>query len=374
MKFVYMLILINTTLSMASSPTASSPMVPSPMAVQSRTRSIYYRYYLIKRLEQSCLLLQHASVQQIIPFDRLDEAVFKSESIRSIVERMKAEKSTAPFLSLWSDFCDYKDIYNDLFKHEFIELVYIVYDLMYPTRMKRSNGLLSGGLLSGRSPEYTLFAIDCAVDAERYNDCSFRAQPREFAEVDTDRVANRFYIIKRLQKSMQLLAHLHEQKIDFTDGLSLRNDTFGLIQEIEQFHHDRVRESVMQMCQTKNLEPLLRLCDEVKQYRFAQDEDFLQEMLMNIFLVYKTILLKHGSHHADQEIMYEMAHVLDIYEHLNSMPLDQTLEAIDIVTDKLMAIQAEELALRPHYMYPALAGSFCALVGIGAYYYFTHQG
>lgn len=339
-----------------------SILASADITVQSRTSAIYHRYYLIKRLEQSCSLLQNTSVQQSIPFELLDASLFKSKAIGFAIDAMKRSKNTKPLLDLWDDFCTYKEINDDLFKYEFIELIYIIYDLLHPKRMQRSVNSL----------EYTLLAIDTAIDAHSNNFVSMRAQPQELADVTTDLVAKRFYIIKRLQKSIDVLEYLHKQQFDFSDDVTMRS-SIALIGEIEHFHHDRVRESVIQMCQTKNLEPLLRLCDEAKQYRFAQDESFLQEMLMNIFLVYKTLLLRHGAHHSDPTIIHEMNHVLEIYEHLSAMPLDQTLEAIDEVTDRLMAIQAQELA-GPNYMRWVCSGTVCALISMGLYYYFIHHG
>lgn len=350
MKYIYICIALNVY----------SMLLAGEIAVQARTASIYHRYYLIKRLKQSCMLLQQASVCQSIPFELLDATVFKSEDVRLATEAMKIEKNIEPLAALWDDFYSYQKIDDELFKHEFIELIYVIYDLMYPIA-RRSN----------RSVEHTLLAIDCVVDTKRYSDFSMRTQPKDLSDVTTDLVAKRFYIIKRLQKSMHLLERLHEQSFSLFDDVKDRSSN-ALIQEIECFHHDRVRESIMQMCQTKNLEPLLRLCDEAKQYRFAQDESFLQEMLMNIFLVYKTILLRQGSHDASPVIVNEMNHVLEIYEHLSSMPLDQTLEAIDQVTDRLMAIQAKELS-HPRYTRWVFSGALCALTGIGAYYYFVHR-
>lgn len=354
MKYIYMCVCIVFNMHIMS--------LFAGITVQSRTSAIYHRYYLIKRLEQSCKLLQNISVQQHIPFELLDATLFISKSIKLTVEAMKNEKNTEPLLVLWDDFCTYKEINNKLFKHEFIELIYAVYDLMSPKGVKRLK----------KSLEHTLMAIDCATDAKLYTMEPVRTLPQELTDVTTDLVAKRFYIIKRLQKSMNVLERLHVQNFCFSDDSAGRSYT-ALIKEIEHFHHDRVRESVMQMCQTKNLEPLLRLCDEVKQYRFAQDESFLQEMLMNIFLVYKTILLRHGSHHVDPVIVHEMNHVLEIYEHLNSLPLDQTLEAIDEVTDRLMAIQSQE-SVAGNYTPWVLSGVLCGLVSIGTYYYFLHHG
>jgi hypothetical protein len=327
------------------------------MTVQLRTGHIYHRYYMIKRLEKSCELLRNdLSLRQSMPLHLLQPDQFNSKDIYSAVKAMKELKNIDPFFELWDDFCAYKSVYDYKFMREFVELILALYDLVKPMPVKRPSASLEGLLLF----------IDNAVSGNH-----MVRSLDEPDEVTTDGIAKRFYVIKRLQKTVQFLEHLQANNIEILYDKGISNRSLELMLEIENFHHDRVRESVIQMFQTKKLEPLLQLYDEVKQYRFAQDESFLQEMLMNIFLVYKAILFRHGSQHVDPVVVDEMNHVLEIYEQLSSMPLDQTLEAIDEVTDRLIAFQAENTAHSSYVRWGLPALFMCACVGI---YYVLHQG
>ena len=325
------------------------------LTVQTCTASIYHRYYLIKRLDNACFLLQDESIQQKIPYALLDETVFKSNDIYTAVVEMKTSKSLAPLCDRWNDFRSYKNIYDSLYKYEFATLIQTLYALLQPVYIKKNLA----------SIEHILYAIDAAVELhfDSKKVCRSEEMPNDI-DVTVDCIAKRFYILKRLQKCMHYLEALHAKKFDFKEAIVSRADAGW---EIESFQHDRVRESVEQMIKTKDLVPLLKLCEEAKQYRFAQDDVFLQEMLMQIFLVYKTILLKHSTDQTGHVIVDEMAHVLEIYEHVSSMPLDETLEAIDTVTNKLIAIQTEdEMRFSNHLKIGMITATI--LIGMGAYY------
>lgn len=318
---------------------------PNQTMIQLRTQSIYHRYYLIKRLEQSCFLLQDVSVQQKMAYELLQEDMYRVPEVHLVVLAIKREKSLQPFFSLWEDFCAYRHMYNQHFEHECAQLIYNLFQLACRAPVS----------VSHISLENLLAHIDYTIDVKKRSLATRHVKMQEEApeHVSTDAIAKRFYCLKRLKRSMDVLQHIHGDRIDYFEDTTL-------------FQHERVRDTVMQMNQSKNLEPLLDLCNEVKQYRFAHDDTFLQEMLMNIFLAYKTMLFKHASStHTAQVVQEEMAHVLEIYEHMHDMPLDETLSAIDMVTDKLMEINAEKQSIKGYF---ALLGVCCAALGVGAYY------
>lgn len=337
---------------------------PEQMFIQKRTNNIYHRYYLTKRLKSSILLLRSKRVQQLIAFEQLDPALFRQPKMQKTVVAIMTDKSLDALFSVWDDFCMYQHLYSSLFENELIELIYYICDLIQPYRTVRSQ----------LSLEQKLYVIDQAVDEAYFNKRSSGRMPeRDIDEVTTDLVAKRFFIIKRLQKSMNFLEYLQQKSQDIFmqkepyQRIPLEDNT-GLLAELEHFSHDRVRECIEQMCERKNLDPLLRMCKEFKQYRFAQDDTFLQEMLMNIFLVYKSLLFKDLSAQTEQVVMTEMNQVLEIYENLESLPLDETLEAIDIVTDKLIAIQALESkqSVNLAWIVPGIA----CMGALGAFAYF----
>ncbi len=335
------------------------------MFVQKRTDKIYHRYYLIKRLRPSLALLNHENIRRLIAFEELDSALFRQPQMQAMVEQIAKDKTLYSLFELWDQFIAYQHLYSTIFVNEFIELVHYLYDLMRPQEHNR--------VAFSLPIEHRLDVIDRYVrevcDNIKY---SKKSTNRELDEVTTDSVAKRFFIIKRLQKSIQFLHYLQKNiKRPFKqkDVQRVFDDETGLLSEIEHFSHGRVRECIEQMCKRKDLEPLLHVCKEFKQYRFAQDDTFLQEMLMNIFLVYKSLLFKDLSAQTEQVVMIEMNQVLELYENLESLPLDETLEAIDVVTDKLIAIQALESQKKTSYLRWIIPGIVCVCAGFGAHFF-----
>ncbi|MEX0849745.1 MAG: hypothetical protein WD055_05940 [Candidatus Dependentiae bacterium] len=361
--FIQFVIIVLCFLSTAIQATG---LFPEQMVIQERTDHIYHRYYLIKRLEPSLQLLHNDQVQKCVPFERLDATLFRLEAIQSAVECMSQKKTMMPLFDLWHMFCSYRYVDSLIFKNEFIELIYYICDLIEPLHKKYRGGICL---------EQKLCCIDQVTDTLRYGASrSHIMVHKDIDEVGTNLVARRFFIIKRLHKSMQFLAYLHEKKqypLAKSDNIRSAEESVDLLDEIEHFSNDHMRDCIIQMCQKKSLDPLLRVCNEFKQYRFASDDSFLQEMLMNIFLVYKSLLFKNLSDHAEQVIMTEMSQVLEIYEHIDSLPLDETLQAIDMVTDKLIAIQALESKNDKKYLWAIIPGILSTALGFGAYYYLT---
>lgn len=334
----------------------------STNTVRPQTTAIYYRYYLIKRLEEAFRVMSDSVFQQKIPYHQLPPLAFGSKSVQIAADRIRSERSLEALFDAWKDFSMFQETYSKQYATDFIELIYILFDIAKPSCIKRNF----------KHVENTLSLIDSLARPTCLPDLVVRKNEQELSQVTTDHIASRFYILKRLKKSIYFLEHMHKNNYRFQESPLSRDHQYELINEIENFHHDRVRESVIQMCASKNLAPILDLCNEVQQYRFAQDDSFLQEMLMNIFLVYKTILFKKGSHSADYQVIHEMNYILELYEKLKSMPLDETLEAIDLVTDRLMMIQAHESSPTGKKILLGLS-SLCAVAGLGFFYYLLYK-
>ncbi len=339
---------------------------PEQMHIQRRTDKIYHRYYLIKRLKPSIALLHNENVQHLIAFEKLDPILFRLPQMQTIVEQIVNDKTLDSLFELWDKFLAYQYLYSTIFVNEFIDLVYCLYGLIGQIKPIKT---VSFPL----SLEHKLCIVDqCVREVEGDVKCSKKFTNQELDKVTTDSVAKRFFIIKRLQKSVHFLHYLQENiKHPFKrkDIQRVFDDETGLLSEIEHFSHDRVRECIEEMCKRKDLKPLLHVCQEFKQYRFAQDDTFLQEMLMNIFLVYKSLLFKDLSAQTEQVVMIEMNQVLELYENLETLPLDETLEAIDVVTDKLIAIQAFESQRKTSYMRWVVSGIACVCAGLGAHFF-----
>lgn len=298
-----------------------------------QTATIYERFYLIKRIEKAFDLLQQEEVIRTFTYNYISPHMYQHPLINTAAMLMLEQKSVAPLYELWRICRNYQQLYDARFAVEFVHALYALCSelgdrsrvvhppdqLSLPACMDRLDELIKQhqhGILS-RSVEYA-------------------SEP-----VNTDMIAQRYLVLKRLDKSLKLLDYLHKSGVTIGQRAMRQGATiFDL--NIEQFTHSRIKECIKQMYIKKNLEPLLQVADDVQQYRFVADDTFLQEMLMNLFLVYKGLLFEATSEQDGQIIVTQMHQVLEIYENIDEMPLDETLDAIDQVTDRLIALQHME--------------------------------
>ncbi len=298
------------------------------------TKKVYHRFYLIKRLEPSIALLQKKQLHTHMSFEAFDATLYKNKTIQATVERMRHEHSFDALFDLADTFKRYQHLHDPLFYNEYVHLIFFIYERVGATKSTDNSTKTSEQIAS----------IDEATDTLMYGKKAHQATYRyTVSEVTTDIIAQRFCLIKRLCRCIQFLEYIHkQQRNSHKTGFKSIHEIWDLDDEVQLFNNDRIKECIAQMCKQKSLEPLVHVCREFRQYRYASDATFLQEMLMNIFLVYKSMLLKDLSEQAEQTVAADMNYILDVYEHLDQMSLDDTLHALDMITDKLISLQEEE--------------------------------
>jgi hypothetical protein len=298
-----------------------------------QTATIYDRFYLIKRIEKVLDLLQQDAVTRTFSYSYITPHIYQHPLINTAATVMLEQKSVTSLYELWRVCKNYQQLYDTRFAVEFAHMLYALCSE------------LDESSRSVYAPDQ-LSLYDCIdkIDActQHLLPSGSRSVVISTAEpVNTDMIAQRYLILKRLDKSLQLLEYLHKQGVTI-DLHGRRNNENLFDLNVQQFTHSRIKECIKQMYIKKNLEPLLQVADDVQQYRFVADDTFLQEMLMNLFLVYKGLLLEATSEQDGQIIVNQMSQVLEIYENIDEMPLDETLDAIDQVTDRLIALQHME--------------------------------
>lgn len=299
-----------------------------------QTAAIYERFYLIKRIEKAFDLLQKNEIVRTFSYSYITPHVYQHPLINTAAELMLEQKSVVPLLEAWRICKNYQQLYDSRFA---VEFVHALYALCSELGDKLRTVVQ---MPDQRSWHDYVDALD-ELTGQYIHDKSSSSIEHTSETVNTDMIAQRYLVLKRLDKSLQLLAHLHKQGITI-DPYATRNKEHLFDLNVEQFTHSRIKECIKQMYVKKNLEPLLLVADDVQQYRFVADDTFLQEMLMNLFLVYKGLLLESSSEQNGQIIVSQMHQVLEIYENIEEMPLDETLDAIDQVTDRLIALQHME--------------------------------
>lgn len=333
--------------------------------ISPQTATIYERYYLIKRIEKAFELLQQPAIVRSFTYCYITPQIYEHPLIATAASMMVEQQSVAPLHEAWRVCKHYQQLYDSRFAIEFVHVLFALCSELGD----RSRFVMSKP--DNRALHRYIDAID-HITQPHTNETILRSELESRHEpVDTDMIAQRYLVLKRLDKSLQLLAYLQEAgtTID-TNSADTKNIFFDL--QVDSFSHSRIKECIRQMYAKKNLDPLLQVANDLQQYRFVADDTFLQEMLMNLFLVYKGLLFNATSEQDGQVIATQMHHVLEIYENIEDVPLDETLDAIDQVTDRLMALQDMEQQHRLKRISKRIIqglGAVCA--GVLIYYYFV---
>jgi hypothetical protein len=307
--------------------------LPGQLSILPQTVTIYERFYLIKRIEKVFEILHNDAVKRSFAYTNITPQIYQHPLIHASAKKICTLRSVEPLYELWHMCTSYQQLHDPLFAVEFVHLVYALClelgDSKRTCKMDADWPLI----------EDFLHAIDVSLRYACYHE-PLRSRDNEYTPdaVTTDMIIQRYLVLKRLDKSIELLQYLVQKRTMI--ACSGVRSSFEL--DVDQFTHGRIKDCIQQILVKKNLEPLLQIADDMQQYRFVADDTFLQEMLMNLFLVYKGLLLEAASETDGEIIATQMNQVLEIYENIDEMPLDETLEAIDEVTDRLLALQHKE--------------------------------
>lgn len=297
------------------------------------TRDVYYRYYLIKRCQEPIYILAtNAELWKHINFDNLPIDQIENIEIKNKILALQSSHTIEPFMELWHHMTTHRHLYDASFQKDFIKLLFMLYKSLEKPLHKSAE---SAPIPPPQSLERMLSIIDNNIDTI----CAAKPTGHRFIDykqVTTDDIALNYYLVQRLEKAMYVLSK--NQDLFASSSEKTGSETAACGVNIN-FSHERINYCLSQMILQKNIEPLFHMWQEFIRFRHAGDTHFLKEMLMMLFTVYKDLLLVKLNQESEQVITTEMGTILDLYEHIDELPLDEILHAIDMTTDKLMLLQ-----------------------------------
>jgi hypothetical protein len=325
-------------------------------SINSFTSNIYYRYYLIQRCQDPVeLLKKNKNIWAAIHFNDLELDILENDIVKEKVALIQRDHLIQPFLDLWHQVTSHRHIDDPSFHKDFVKLIFMLYKaLEQPTHQKAT-----ATNPAAYSIEKMLSSIDKHTDKIRPISPKRIAPDNALSDshpVTTDDIALNYYLIQRLEKPIKLLSLTHQElKTGLLDNAMCN---IGI-----DFSHERMNYCFNQMNARKNLEPFLHTWQEFSRFRHAGDTHFLKEMLMMLFAVYKDLLLTMLNAESEEFITSEMDTILDLYERVNELPLDDILHAIDLTTDKLLLLQNMEKKAKQGWQqqYPVLFHTILAL-------------
>lgn len=323
------------------------------------TRDIYYRYYLTYRCEESVeLLKKNPEIWKNIDFNRLEIDLLENSIVKEKATTIQKNHLLQPFLDLWHQICSHRHIDDTSFHKDFVKLLFMLYKAIE----QPSNQKAPAPNPALYSIEKMLSSIDKHIDKIRPNGPKRNNSDGVLSDsyfVTTDDIALNYYLIQRLDKPIKILSAMHQELSASRSGwFDHAMCNIGV-----HFSHERINYCFSQMTMHKNLGPFLHTWQEYARFRHAGDAHFLKEMLMMLFAVYKDLLFVKITEETEEFITSEMSTILDLYEHVNELPLDEILHAIDITTDKLLLLQSMDKKAKQSWgqQYPVLFHTLLAL-------------
>jgi hypothetical protein len=327
--------------------------------INSFTRDIYYRYYLTQRCQESVeLLKKNPNIWKTIDFDNIEAGIFENIIVKEKAGLIQKNHTSQHFIELWHQMKSLRHVDDSSFHQDFIKLLFMIYKSIEQPAAQKASSLVTAPY----SIERMLSSIDMHIDKLRSNvpkRSSSEYALSDSSSITTDDIALNYYLIQRLDKSIKLLSIMHQDlaasRIGWFDHAMCN---IGI-----NFSHERINYCFNQMSMHKNLAPFLHTWQEYARFRHAGDAHFLKEMLMMLFAVYKDLLFVKITEETEEFITSEMSTILDLYEHVNELPLDEILHAIDITTDKLLLLQSMDKKVKQSWdqQYPVLFHTFLAL-------------
>lgn len=315
---------------------------PGYLYVNKRTELIYKRFYFIKRLQRAVDML-HNNALQHMRFEQLEPLIFQSSAVHDAVIEMKKTGSIRPLDDLWHAFIGYQNLYDPLFAEEYISLICLLY------MMQKSHYIV----WRSTTIESLLSYLDICLDRQNG---TYYQERRGFVDdiIATDHIAKRYFIIKRLQKPVHFVSGCYKDLFSLNVDLSKQT----VDRDITLFQHARIKEAFVQVSHNQTFEPLLEVWKECLQYRYASDDLFIKELIKGFLLFYKTFLLQYNFKKVDEQVVSAMDHVFGLSENLDKLPLDETLDALDITTEALIAIQTVQETEQQKNLFLLLPGVF----------------
>jgi len=307
---------------------------------------IHKRLYFIARLEKTMGILQGIEKNKkklSCLIDSHDSTLFHHQHIKEHIAKIQNQKTLAPLLSAWNDFTAYKEISDCPLAEELIKLIFIV----------TKNIIINSRSCSPKVQEtfrnYYHCASECTLnlldDLTDYCTPNKPCPPLEqmiinrndlsdiHYDINTEPIITRYYHTQRLTKSIAQLSSIKFTTIFNKISFTTASDHVQL--DSIKFYNKRIIKCINELNQQQTYYPLQLCWHEFSHYRSIKNEKYLKEFLILIFILYKQFFV-HAS--APTPTNISIQEVIQIYQQINQLPIEELMQAIDTFTDELANI------------------------------------
>lgn len=312
------------------------------------TELVYKRVYFIERLERSVEFLKCLPIDiEVLLEVNQDLHCFHHKTIKDSINKIIQLKSLHPIELAWEDFIAFKLLDDELYLDDFTKLILIISERILLHIIKRLphkplfdiNSLFEKALSASYLER--LAYIDLALEAlsTLKIKTSFKKPILIVDHVKmgyTESVTNRFYYVHRLQKSVKKILCNKQDTALFFKHI---NHIISAVDEKISFSHEYINDAVKDMESERNLNSFENLWHAFEHYKCIEDVLFVREFSKLVFILHKNKIMNSYITHSKQVITdCTMQQLIDLYNKLDSLPLEELLNAIDVLTNEFPAI------------------------------------
>lgn len=320
------------------------------------TENVYKRYYFIARLKKAIELFTVLEKQDNFSLDNAcvanlyeNKSLFYHEKIKANLEELLYSKRLDTLFDIWQDFTSYKYLEDELFLQEFTKFMLIISEKILThilshkphlfINLTKIQSLIERGLRVSEVEQ--LDYIDQIIDflesiRNDQNSIQIKSHVFHFNPIQkgyTQAVSQRLYYLNRLKKPIRIIFNFYKHpEVCFQASRHCQL----IFDRKVIFHHERISECIELMEKTCSLKPFSELSYEFKHYKYLDDDIFVKEFSKAIFIIEKNIL--ENSLELEPLKKYTMTHLLALYEKIDVLPLEEILNAIDLLAHELPLI------------------------------------
>ena len=270
---------------------------------------IHERAYFLKRIEKLIDLFRHLEEEKLVDtnFSNFSPELFSHPRIKKLILSLENTTNLSAFFNLWDELHEYKYITDELLIKEFTRFTLLITKKMCP---------------------------DCYTKSATPLDVSFTMLA---GGSYTEAVTLRNYYTKRLKRPLHLLSQIRCNTDSLFESVtrSREHECNCVFESHIRFKHGDINKCIIAMSRDQSLTPLLVLSKEFNKYRLIQDEKFNREFLLLIFGVYKNLITYNAQHKDFLINRSSLELIAHVYENIDSLPLEQILDAIDLLSEEL---------------------------------------
>lgn len=264
----------------------------------------HQRSYFIMRLEQIIELIKKFESK---PFTfQFNRTQYTNPLILQCIDEIEKNNSIQPFFKLWKDTRRFKYLEDESFALSVTKLLFTIQHAIYT--QKKGSEMRDG------------------FDIELHLGCSSYTEATTFRKYHSKRLAETYAFLKNIRCTEQ---SLFEEKHEGCDCTFITHYAFT---------SSAIVDCIKKMEEEKTLRPLLQLHKEFTSYKLIQNELFVREFTTLTFIVARNIFINNIQMMPTAQQKRAKSQVTHIYENLDNLPIEEILDAIDLLNDELPEI------------------------------------